>query len=518
MIVDDEFLVRLGLKTTIDWNSFGYTIVAEAANGKEALKLFDTANPSIIITDIKMPIMDGLELIEEIKKTKKKVQFIIISNYEDFSYAKQAIKLGVSQYLLKSEINPETIALLLQNNDANTLFEVEELDENNVLRERYLRNTLYKASINSCLPIDQISIPEKEAFDKPPYTIIKYFCNISMLNEASWDMLSKTFLSLLKNTFPDVALYEVIFQKNYYVNIIISLDNVDNNVIEQVLISQSIALNRNLKHYFDVELMGGISSSGDIEDIPKQFIEAELARQYCFFSEENFLLYNRNTMDGNTNKLIPRVSYSTMLDLLSSNDMTRIQTYVSNIFHQLRDLKSFSCLQTLFIDFMGIAKSFYDKMDIKNTVILETHKFDFENLYLLPSIDSIEEYIIDIFNIIVSINNGVMNKYSIHIKKCISYIEKNYYLNITLDDAAEDVNISKSYLSMLFKQETGVNFINYLNNYRIENAKKLLTTTDYKIYEIAEKVGIFSPYYFSKLFKEQTKMGCKEYKDKYSNC
>ena len=143
-------------------------------------------------------------------------------------------------------------------------------------------------------------------------------------------------------------------------------------------------------------------------------------------------------------------------------------------------------------------------------------KFDYDNLAQLPTLQSVRGYIIELYKTVFELdsNQGVRG-YSSTVKNCIFYIEENFASNISLDDAAKAVNVSKSYLSMLFKQETGTNFVAYLNEYRIRQAKILLGKTNLKIYEVAEKVGFCSPYYFSKIFKEQTGLNCKEYKDKY---
>ena len=101
LIVDDEFLVRLGLKTTIDWKAHGYQVVGEASNGNEALEMVTSLEPDIVLVDIKMPSMDGLEFIKRAKEISRNLSFLILTNYENCQYAKRAVALGVSQYLLK---------------------------------------------------------------------------------------------------------------------------------------------------------------------------------------------------------------------------------------------------------------------------------------------------------------------------------------------------------------------------------------------------------------------------------
>ena len=114
MIVDDELLVRIGLRSTISWQKYGFTIVADAANGQEAISKFDTTDPDILITDIRMPGMDGIELIKILKKKKPKLKTIILTNYDDFAYTQEALKLGADEYLLKSTLDNQTLLPILK--------------------------------------------------------------------------------------------------------------------------------------------------------------------------------------------------------------------------------------------------------------------------------------------------------------------------------------------------------------------------------------------------------------------
>ena len=107
MIVEDEFLVRAGLKTSIRWEQEGFEIVAEAQNGEEALKLFEACRPAVIVTDIRLPGIDGIGMMKELRKRKAKVSFIVVSAYDDFQYAKEAIGIGVANYFLKGDLNTE---------------------------------------------------------------------------------------------------------------------------------------------------------------------------------------------------------------------------------------------------------------------------------------------------------------------------------------------------------------------------------------------------------------------------
>ncbi len=123
-----------------------------------------------------------------------------------------------------------------------------------------------------------------------------------------------------------------------------------------------------------------------------------------------------------------------------------------------------------------------------------------------------EDYLWNVHALVMDTEDSEENRYTGLVQKCIKYIRQHCAENMSLEDAAAEVAVSKGYLSVLFKQETGVNFVSYLNHYRIEKSKELILNTDLKIYEIALRVEYESPYYFSKLFKEIVGVGCKEYR------
>jgi len=150
---------------------------------------------------------------------------------------------------------------------------------------------------------------------------------------------------------------------------------------------------------------------------------------------------------------------------------------------------------------------------LTNATSLNDERFSYRNFDRLAKFDEVRTYVLDLYT---QINVGdtaeKTEKYSYGITRCIKFIKHNYQNPISLTDAADYVGISKCYLSLLFRQETGVNFSNWLANYRIEKAKKLLSETNMKIYEVAEMVGFENPYYFSKVFKEMTGESCKDFK------
>lgn len=513
LIVDDEFLVRLGLKTTIDWNAHGYQVVGEAANGNEALEMVKNLKPDIILVDIKMPSMDGLEFITLAKEISRDLSFIILTNYESFQYAKRAVQLGVSQYLLKSEISPEVLLSALESIRQGQRESEKRSHGNDWERMKYLSRNLSKGQINTSIAPERLETPEEGLFPEKQYVVIKYHCNISSMTEQSINMMSKTMVSLIEAEYPGLTWCEIFFQMHYYMTMIFPSTSCEN--IQTYFYDKSQLIARKIKYYFSTVLRGGISEAMGPEHIPQMLNQAENARRRCFFGTEPFIVYDSGFHGQLKAQEKVHVSSSKVMRLLEEGDYETLRSYVHDTFSVLCQRMDYSNVKHAFFDFLSNGKSYLEKWDDESKKIL-AGRLDYENWNVLTSVDEAETYICDVMELLMHRPDEAGNGYSINVRKSISFIEENYGQNITLQDVADHVAISKNYLSMLFKQETGINFVAYLNQYRIEKAKQLLTTTNMKIYEIADSIGFYSPYYFSKVFKEITKMQCKEYRDKYS--
>lgn len=515
LIVDDEFLVRLGLKTTIDWAAHGYSIVGEASNGREALDIFDEVNPDILITDIKMPIMDGLELIKNVKQLNKDVQVVILSNYAEFRFARQAVELGVFQYMLKSEITSQNLIDLLKNLKVEWQSQsgISEQEENKIQKENYIKAQLFSLPLGRKNMVDMIEPPKEGIFHGETYLVMILYSDISTLTESAVDMMNKAICALADSTYENPIYCTKIYKDQMFFTIIAEVDG-EESFIYKTALKQCGVLARNASYYFDVSLQGGVSRISGAEDFPDMIRQAEAARENCFFEEEKFCLYQDEAVTEMVK--VPHISHKKLNHFFENGDKDGVLEYIESVFLKLKEVRNYQTIKNVFIDFLAIGKSLCESFGEIRPQSLESSKFDYDNLVQLPTLKSVKDYIVEIYRAIFEVSHSFEeNEYSYTVRTCISYIEEYYASNISLDDAAKAVNVSKSYLSMLFKQETGTNFVTFLNDYRIRQAKILLSKTNLKIYEVAEKVGFCSPYYFSKIFKDITGMNCKEYKDKY---
>ncbi|MEG0722073.1 MAG: response regulator, partial [Lachnospiraceae bacterium] len=421
LIVDDEFL---GLKTTIDWSANGYVIVGEASNGKEALDMVRRLQPEIVLTDIKMPVMDGIELITEMRKIDKGIKVIILSNHDNFQYAKQAMKLGVSQYILKSEINKETLLSTLESIRQNMVIEKHDDQIHDDKGEEYLKKNLRKGAINSCVPIERIAIAEEEVFCNPPYIMLKYFCDISMMKEEAIEMLLKTIETLMKEEFPNAILHLGIYRVHCYVTAICSVGELGQEM-ERYFVEKSGHISRRLQYYFAIQLKGGCSQIGDVSHIPRMFQEVEEARQRCFFGDAQFCIYDGKEQERMMRTKRPHVSNTVISQLIHDKNQEGIQEYISKIFSSLKVIKCYAYVEHSFISLLSIAREHVEKLKGMSNCNL-INKLEYDSLYSLTSIDDVEKYISDIYETLLITDNLEKDNYSISVKKCIAYIKEHY--------------------------------------------------------------------------------------------
>lgn len=513
LIAEDEFLVRLGLKTTINWEAHGCAIMGEASNGKEAMDIFNQVDPDILITDVKMPIMDGLELISHAKRRKKDLKVIILSNYDNFEYARKAMALGATKYLLKSEINEKQLVKLLQELKVDTKKETDlQVDyKNQMKQERYLRQYLTFLLPDYETNCNEISPPEPYLFEKDAYIIIRCDADMEICTLDTAEKVSKKMEPLFCSALNGAIYCSNIYRGRWLATIVYAHQNLSIEKCKE----QCRMIIRNAKAYFDMNLHIGISSIQDGQQIPQLYLEAEHARVNCFFTNQPICLQSNLTQPISV--AAPSVSRSEIVSLVESNHWKDLERYIHGVFSKLLEIRNFSYVRVAYIDFISIAKSLCESNHIHLGQGLSDVKFNYDNLMLFSCLQTVQKYILDLYSAVFSAISKTGGRYSYTIRKCIEFIDANYASNLTLENLALAVNISKSYLSMIFKQEMGVNFITYLTDYRIERAKELLINSDFKIYEIAEKVGFGSPYYFSKVFKDTTKLSCKKFKDRYGN-
>ncbi len=517
LLVDDEKLERVLIRKGFYWEERGFEIIGEASHGEEALDIMNHKQPDLVVTDINMPFMDGLELTEEILKQYPQCKVIIVTGYREFDYARRAVKLGVKDFLLK----PVNIKDLEE-----TVTKVKkEIEEQKSINTEYvkLQETVHEHHeivIESFLQrLVEGRVEEEEARNKLTLYgyegILKRNCCINIKPIFSPDtkeeeklQLSREMLFVAKSIGSDDM---VIFQHFLY-NIILfipSLEGMEEEAIAHKLLERIL-------NQLRIECIIGISEVQDgFQGILHTYIQSQKAISTSVILGKNCVIpyreYRRMKRKSSSMEKFDWKEFIVAIeDGMESQVFDSLDYYLKAMSKEgLFDpnylkLSTMSMLSKASTVLTKYGKSLEDIID-QDDMYAKVSKID--------TIWSMKQYLKESIGVILNYHNTIRSKKSKLIDQVVTYLEEHLYeQNLTLKRIAKDVYVNESYLSRIFKKEMGESLIEYITRKRIEESKRLLDTTDLKVYEIAERVGISDPHYFSICFKKQVGVMVKEYK------
>lgn len=515
-LVEDEFVIREGIKKNIDWEGHGYEFVGEASDGELAFPLIKKENPDIVITDIRMPFMNGLELSKLIKKEMPWIEIIILSGFEEFEYAKEAIKLGVAQYLTKPISGDD----LLKELDALSV-KIEENKREREIREKYLaemkedtvneRKNFFEKLVtgaNSAAEIIQFADKLELNVSAIYYNIMLMKIHVSAHNQ---DEFSHRLVSIEEDI-------EAIIDENFSIMFDRDLEGkaflfkAESEVELENLICEFC---NNLKSIFDkyegIRYFGGIGEPAErLRDVPHSFETANKAFTKRYFTEESVFVKSADINDRDTseekfdveNLDVKNLDRSKIKEFLKIGDGAETEYFVDEYFAGLgaNAIKSQIFRQYIIMDVYFSVAEFVDSLSVEHDEqILSGFKPD-----LVRSEEESRNYIVSIINKGIELREGNISNHNSDVVDSVKkYIEERYDDDdLSLNQIASHVNFSPNHLSMVFSQQTGNTLIKYLTDYRMNKAKELLKCTNKKSSEISILVGYKDPHYFSYLFKK----------------
>lgn len=524
LLVEDEEAILRKLMNNVPWHDYGFDPVLGASHGQEALTLLEQHPIEIVVTDIQMPVMNGIELIKEIKKRKYRMKIIVISGFAEFEYARESINLAVSEYLLKPFATKRLLEVALRLKAEMSEEQAKELEiaalraqiNNNraALREKFLTDLLNGKVTKSdfAAKLQFLGLAE---YEKRPYQVV-----VMELHEGADAPVSEEDKYLLDLQFSQqieqaltTSAYQFLLLNYYHHQLVAVVFEPDRDLplrLEEWLTK--------LRVYFNKDITFGVGNCYQtLADLSIAHREAEVALQNRFLYG-----FNRVYAVGDLNLVHP--GYHKIF----------FQLYQNRIFDDLRIGANDEILEDLAKLFAEMKASALGPEPIRiiaaNLLLLTCATlnelgYDLEEIFAdgvpplnrisrTQSLDELEELFKKIFSRI----NQLMNRN----RECINqqrvdeirlYLETNYAEEISLSAMAEKYKISPGYLSLLFTERTGKNFSDYLTECRIRKAKELLKHTEMRIYEIANAVGYNDPYYFSSCFKKITNKTPSEYRE-----
>lgn len=516
-LVEDEFVVRQGIKNNIDWKSHGYDFCGEAADGELAFPMIQKLKPDIVITDIRMPFMDGLVLSRLIKKELPWVEIIILSGYEEFEYAKEGIKIGIAQYLLKP-INGEE---LLKEVDAVSE-KIRERHKENEIRDKYIKEMeenflkeqkdLFQYLVTGSKSAAQLL----EMADRLDIDISAMWYNIVLIKIQStyhaYEEFSNSLIEIeekLKEIADEASL--LIFDRNLEGKALLFKGDSKEEIIK-IQNGYLDKIKNMLMEYENVRYFGGIGIPVNrLGELTVSFEKASHAFAHRYLVNESLILKCEEVEQGvyiekekfNISNVNPKhMDRNKIREFLKVGDKEEVIYFVDEFFKDLGTnvMKSNMFRQYIIMDAYFCVADFLEDIKISRD---EIETFDADS-GILQSEKTAVNYIVRIIKKALELREKTAsNRYGDIVGEVMDYIEQNYAdEELSLNLLASHVNFSPNHLSMIFSQQTGKTFIKYLTDLRMNKAKELLRCTGKRSSSIAVEVGYRDPHYFSYLFKK----------------
>jgi len=507
LVADDEDIIREGIKYLCDYEALGFSIEGDAANGNQAYEQITAINPDVVLMDIRMPGMTGLEVIEKLNADGFTGKIIIISSFSDFSYAQQAIKLGVQHYITKpiDEIELEnTLRTLKTNLDEAKIAQVTSANYKNRALEPIIKDILLGKSDLSGLDLKdlhldsdvyQVAIYEKYSFDASDAAYsFPELLRVTNKDNNSFDTVT------LQNT--EILLLKGEFAINQF-----------RDFLERYERERRPQKNSPLDSLF---ITYG-SCVTDLKDVPKSYEEANnlLKRRFFCDPEQHTIGYDSlPSFENNTNIICEELltQYTdALLDFIQTfnrnmvaETLTSLQNKLYNAADTIDSIKLF--LTDLYLRIKEQIRHLYPNSDIPFSSNADIIRSIDDKLFL----HEIILFFTERFEIIMH-SLGSSTRDSV-LDDILHYINHNYTKNITLENIAPLFGYNSSYLGKIFSKKVGENFNSYVDHVRIEHSKKLLLSDNSKVYVIAEKVGYRSVDYFHIKFKKYVGQSPAEYR------
>ncbi|MBO5176635.1 MAG: response regulator [Lachnospiraceae bacterium] len=528
-LVEDEFVVREGIKRNVDWQTNGYEFCGEAGDGELAFPMIQKLQPDIVITDIRMPFMDGLELSRLIKKEFPWMEIIILTGFEEFEYAKEAISLGVAKYLLKPISGDELLKEL-----ADIGEKIEEKKKEREIREQYAMEMeenfqQEKKDLFQYLVTGSKSMPELfEIAERMKLDISALWYNIVLVKVQSAnhapEEYSKRMISIEKKLKYLVDEPHIIsFDRNLEGKaLIFKADSVEE--LESLQNAYITGLEKELTGDDRYRYFGGIGKPVNrLRELPTSFESASHAFAQRYLIKENCILDSSNLEQNfsagkeefDIHNIDPKELQSDRIrEFLKLGSTDEVVYFVDEFFkrQETSALNSTIFRQYIVMDVYFCVAAFLEEQQISRE---EISSFDVKT-EMLQSKENAIEYVTKIIETAVELREkNASNRYGTIVDQVKKYIEEHYVEEeLSLNLVASYVNFSPNHLSMVFSQQTGQTFIKYLTDYRMNKAKELLRGTGKRSSEISLEVGYKDPHYFSYLFKKTQGMTPTQYRGK----
>ena len=531
-LVEDEMVIRRGIKNSIDWEKEGYIFCGEASDGELAYPMIIKEKPDILITDIRMPFMDGLELCKLVKKELPNIKILILSGYDEFDYAKEAIRLGVTEYLLKpissgkllEALNGVSESIRREKEDKDLVRKyMEEMRENTEHEKQKFFEQMIAGNLSMA---DALETGKKYEMNLSAgmYNLLLFRFTLGEENRKSGELLGEAEYAIKKLTERLEYVFE--FQRGVEGWAFLLMADNEEQMSERVK-ELSKDLEEIMKNYSTITYFGGIGQPvARLRELEESFREAERALAARFTMELNRIIsvedirmaQNVDTLDDIEITSFGEIEKTrTMLEkFLNNGAEDEIDEFVDVYINELpeENLKSVLMRQYIIMDAYIVMMSFCEKIEgIEGEMQAQSEELK-NSMKTIQTLEEIKNYIRMLLKKIIGVRDTISGRrYSDIIEIAKDQIRKTYMSDeISLNTIAAEVGMSPSYFSSIFSKEMGKTFVEYLTEIRMDRAKELLMCSSMKTSEIGYEVGYKDPHYFSYIFKKTQNCTPKEFR------
>lgn len=529
ILVDDEEEVRKSIIRKIDWTAVGFAVVGDAENGEDALEKIENLEPDVVLTDIRMPYMDGLTLAERIRQKYPSMKIVIFSGYDDFEYAKQAIKLNVTEYILKP-VNVEELTAILKRIKTNLDEEIEQKRNVNLLRENYkrslpiLREQFLKDLISR--PMDGETVQTLLREYDIPLAGAKKWIAIAVELELEQELTQEEAplpLHEEKNLIP-ISVMQILSENlkpGYRFSLlsfsgsadakIAGIAAIDENNSQTELINILGDICKEIRKTLKVPVTIGIGHSAQkLENISRSFQSALDALGYRSVVGTGSTIYINDVEPGIGGKLqFGSEEESALIQAIKFGPEEKIRETVRGIVDRMNEARVHARQQQAYI--LSVANcmiQLIQQYDLNMEEIFAEDPLGPDPFTVIQSMLNRENFSRWLFQTALKINSALSRErdYAARqvIEKAKQYIMDNYQdPGLSVEQICRYLHMSPAYFSTMFKKATGQTYIAYLTEVRLNKAVELLNMTDEKTYVIASQVGYQEQNYFSYVFKKR---------------
>lgn len=483
LIIEDEYIMRQGIRHMIEWEKEGYQLIGEASNGEEGLAIMEQDQPDIILVDIVMPVLDGMELSLIVKKRFPQIRLIMLSSYDNFEYVKQTLLNGACDYILKPSLNPKTL--------------IGVLDQTAALIPGMCISKQSGASINEklnrYLSGYETDLTEGDFRKRFPYTKCCLLLSKDSIGQTGRNEDAIGLVRLLKEYWQQQEDYEseVLFAGGEVCVVLLNYRIRDQ---EKILCEARQCIRKVRSCYPDSFWIHG-DTFDSLAGLQQYYRQALSLAGLQFYYKDTDLLY---AADSRERREAERFSYEQYAGLLSSRNFSealkQLEAYITNLCSCTieEDLLK-NTAKTLVYHFLlekekADGKMWFPCAEIFRTIDHSRYLQDFQKEF-----DRILHNLQQLCKETARTNDNL--------EEIILYIKENYAQNLELNNIAKKFNYNYNYLSTCFNKKMNESFSEYLNRIRIEKACEILQSSSCSIARISEMVGYSDPSYFSRIFK-----------------